>query len=131
MKIRPYEARDLEALKAIHETNNLPDVCMPETANPLFVVRQVVELQGKVALSSFVKLVGEAWLLIDHKAAPPATLWHALRCLADTMEMAARKRGLEECTVWIPPEAKGFGKRLEQMGFIRSPWQSYTRIIPK
>ena len=57
--------------------------------------------------------------------------WHALKCLAETMEVSAKARGLQECTVWVPKDLAGssFGKRLKDMGFIETDFKSFTKVI--
>jgi hypothetical protein len=131
MKIRPFEDKDQAAIEEIHANSDLPGACMPDTSNPLFIIKQVVELQNQVALAAFVKIVSEAFLLVDHSVGTPAERWHALKCLAETMEVSAKLKGLEECTVWVPKELaeSSFGSRLEDLGFIATDFKSYTKVI--
>lgn len=117
-------------LARIHKANGLPATCLPDFDDPLFVVKQVVELEGKVALGAFIRLIGEAYLLLDHNAGTPEERWQALRALTDTLEAEARLKGLTEYSCWVPNElAKSFGGRLEELGFIKSPWVCYSKIL--
>jgi|SRR5665213_478111 len=130
MNIRNYQSNDLETIKAIHSKNGLPAVCLPQTDNPLFVLGQVVEMNGKLAIAVNVKLNGELFLTLDHTAGTPEELWNALQELNKSLCDAAYTRGLDQLTAWLPPEMdESFGKRMAEMGFIRSPWTCWTRNL--
>lgn len=130
MKIRAFEPNDKEAVDRIHEANNLPEVCCPDTDNPLFVLGQVVELKGKVAMVVNVKLQGELFLTLDHTAGTPEELWAALQALNHSLCSAAWERGLDQITAWLPPELEdSFGKRMLEMGYVKSPWTCWTRNL--
>jgi hypothetical protein len=130
MLIRPYRSDDLKALERIHENNELPTVCLPDPTNPLFFVGQVVEHEGKTALAAFLKLTAEPYLLVDKTVETPEWRWDALRALNETISTAAWLRGLEQLSAWIPPEIEpSFKKRLQQMGYKKSPWSCYTNNL--
>lgn len=130
MFIREYTTSDLEAITDIHAKSGLPPACMPPVDNPLFLFGKIIERDGKISMASFVKLVSEAFLLIDHEVGTVEIRWHDLKVLAEIMEATAKSRGLDETTVWVPPELiKTFGKRLEELGFIATDFKSYTRCF--
>ena len=129
MVIRTYQAQDLEALKRIHAKRGLPPACLPDVSNPLFFVQRVIEEDGKPVAALFVKLTAEPFLLLDPDL-PTAEAFHKLSILSDVAETAVRKEKIEDITMWIPNEAgEGFGKVVEGLGFVKSPWQSYSRIL--
>jgi hypothetical protein len=129
MKIRAYEPRDLEALKAIHAKRGLPGACMPDPSNPLFFVQRVIEKEGQPAAAAFVKLTCEPYLLLDPDRSTRENI-EILDVLSGTTEAAVRKHGIEDISVWVPVEAgPTFGHALEAIGFTKSPWQSYSRIL--
>jgi hypothetical protein len=130
MIMRAYEPRDKEAINKIHKTNNLPPNCLPDTDNPLFVLGQVVEMNGKVAMAVNVKLNGELFLTLDHTAGTPEQLWEALQAISKSICDAAYVRGLDQVSAWLPPEIEdSFGKRMLEMGYVKSPWVCYTRNL--
>ncbi len=130
MNIRPFEVRDLEALKRIHENNELPAVCMPDPTNPLFFIKQVVEHEGKAALAAFLKITAEPYLLVDKTVETPEWRWQALKALNETISTVAWMKGLEQLSAWVPPQLiKSFGKRLKDLGYSPSPWQAYTKNL--
>jgi hypothetical protein len=130
MVIRSFSSDDSESLARIHEANGLPLTCLPNFDDPLYVVRQVVELDGRVALGGFIRLIGEAYLILDHDAGTPEERWQALRALCDSVEAAARLRGLTDYSCWVPNElVKSFAPRLKEMGFVQSPWVCFSRVL--
>ena len=64
--IRPYRNADSDAIKRLHKASGLPPTCLPDLLNPNFIVRCVAEAGGRVVQAGFVKLAGEAYVLIDH-----------------------------------------------------------------
>jgi hypothetical protein len=130
MNIRAYTHDDKVAVDKIHEANNLPDVCRPDTDNPLFVLGQVAELKGKVAMAVNVKLQGELFLTLDHSAGTPEELWNTLQAISKSICDAAYVRGLDQVSAWLPPEMdESFGKRMLEMGYVKSPFVCYTRNL--
>jgi hypothetical protein len=128
--VRSYRPEDLVRLSQIHAENALPDVCMPDLDSPSFEVKQVVEVDGQIVMGAFVRKVGEAYLLVSHDVGDPESRWEMLKELAETMADAAYLKGFADCSVWVPHELEAaFGKRLEALGFKRSPWTSYTRTV--
>ena len=122
---------DVAILRQIHETNGLPENCFPDLADPLFLVKNVVEQDGKPVMASFLKGTSEIFLIVDHSQGTPEERWAWLCELKEVMVHEAWLRGLSEMTAWIPPEIeKGFAKRLEGLGFCPSAWRSYTLRIP-
>ena len=128
---------DMERAKKIHAANELPENCFPNltitiedgeiVANPLFIVKAVYEHQGKIAMMSFLKVQSELYLLVDHNVGTPEERWKWLCEFKDWMKAEAARQGLEQMSCWIPPEIEeSFGKRLIDLGFVRSRYQAYT-----
>ena len=130
MKIQVYEPQHLGTLKAIHAKRGLPPACFPDADNPLFFIRRVIEKDGKAAAAAFVKLTCEPFLLLDPDLRDREAKQY-ISILADVVEAAVRKHGIEDATVWLPPsaETEGFVQVLEQIGFKKSPWQSYSQVL--
>ncbi len=97
--------------------------------DPLFFIKEVVQLDGKVAMAGFLKSTAEVYILVDHNAGNPAWRWAMLQQLAAHGLSRAANMGLDQATCWIPPEADRFAKRVEALGFVRSPWPSFTANI--
>lgn len=135
--IREYSPLDLGRMMQIHTANGLPANCFPDlviedaggrtVANPLFLVKETVEHDGQAVMGGFLKATSEAFLIVDHEAGTPEQRWEWLQELTKLVAAKAWARGLDEITVWIPPEIiETFEKRLLELNFLRSPWQSYT-----
>jgi hypothetical protein len=128
--IRDYRISDLEAVKELHAKSGLPGVCLPDLTNPLFFVKVIAESEGKVVQAGFVKLVGEAYVLLDHEAGEPGERLSILESLVAKGLSAASAKGLSDVSCWLPPELeKSFGARLKALGFIRSPWPSFSVLL--
>jgi hypothetical protein len=127
----------------IHAANGLPANCFPELVikdettgrtvpNPLFLVKEVVEHDGLPVMGGFLRATCEAYLILDHEAGTPEQRWEWLQELTKTVSEKAWARGLDEITVWVPDELiPSFEKRLLDLKFLRSPWQSYTLQLAK
>ena len=140
MNVRLYTDDDLEAVVKIHAANGLPPACLPacckRDANgnpinaPLFFMRKILEDDGRVALASFLKLTAEAFVFVDHEHGDAERRWLALQKLTACTLSEAAKKGVEDVTAWIPPQLdRSFGERLIALGFVKSPWQSYSAVL--
>lgn len=129
-QIRPYTEADLAAIKRMHIDSGLPLNCFPDLTNPNFKVRIIADHRGKAILAGFVKLTGEAFILVDHSYAVPGKRLDALEQLVAFGLAEAAKKKLDDVSAWLPPEVeKAFGPRLEDLGFVKSPWPSYTAVL--
>jgi hypothetical protein len=135
--IRDYEEEDKQAMHDIHKANELPEACLPdltitdfegkEVPNPLFVQKLVYEHEGKPALMMFLKVTSEVYLILDHEQGTPQERFDWLRDLKNYMAWRAQAQGFDQMTAWIPTDIEpAFQKRLKDLGFQRSAWQSYT-----
>ena len=136
--VREYSPLDLGRLLQIHNQNGLPENCFPELVtqdqrtgrvvdNPLFLVKEVVDDAGQPVMAGFARATAEVFLVVDHTAGTPEQRMEWLKELTRTVASKSWARGLDELTAWLPPEIEQrFGKRLLGLGFIKSPWVSYT-----
>lgn len=128
--IRPYQPSDFDAVKRLHVKSGLPTACFPPLNNPNVVVQLVTEEAGSVVQFGCVKLTGEAFVLLDHDHSNPGERWTHLGDLAAMVLRGAAEKGIEDVSAWIPPSlCDSFGKRLEALGAIRSPWPNYTFLL--
>jgi hypothetical protein len=135
--IRKYEEWDELRAREIHEANGLDERCFPnltiknekgeEIPNPLFVLKEVYEVEGFPSMFCFLKMTSELYLLLDHTVGTPEERWEQLKEFKDYMKQKAWELGLEQMTAFVPTElVESFEKRLFELGFQKSPWQSYT-----
>jgi hypothetical protein len=126
--IRPYDAkRDSGTLERLHKASNLPQTCLPNSDDPLFLRIAVKEHEGRVVMASALRGACEIYVLVDHTVSTPQERMEWLREIKDYMVQEAFRLGLDQITAWVPTEMEAnFGKRLIELGFSRSPWQSYT-----
>lgn len=130
MRIRDYQPEDWQAIKKLHENSGLPPACLADVSDPLFVLRRVIESEGRIAMAAFVRITSEPFLLVDHAIGKPEDRWALLWALTEDICRKAKERGIDQLTAWIPPDVeKSFGERLIALGFQPSKWKSYTRNL--
>lgn len=140
MNVRNFSIKDYPAIKEIFARQGLPTNCMPELLlqyknkiilNPRFQINRVCEDEnGKIGVAAFLKITSEPYLLLDHGVGTPEWRWVALIELMENMAAEAKRKGLEDCTCWVPPHlVDSFGPRLLSLGFMESPWASFTKKL--
>lgn len=128
--IRDYKAEDLAAIEDMFRRSGLPSECMPDANHPLFLIKKVAVANNNPVMAAFTKLTAEQFLLVDHEWETPGERWAMLHHLRDAVVSAVDAQGIQDLTIWCPPKVeKSFGKRLEILGFVKSPWQSYSLIL--
>jgi hypothetical protein len=102
----------------------------PDLADPLFLVRSVVEEDGRPRMAGFLRLTAEAYLLADPREGSPRQRWRWLLALHEAVRQEAAARGLADVQAFLPPRvACAFGRRLAGLGWRRDPWTCYTRLV--
>lgn len=144
MKIRDFRMEDMPRLQEIFLQQGLPLECFPQLvlqvekhgkpqliANPRFVVRKVLEGDdGKIIQAALVKITSEPYFLSDTAASNPVARMTGFADLVEACAEEAKRKGLEDTTAWIPPHLEErFGPILKTVGFLPSPWASYTRKL--
>lgn len=130
MLIREYAESDLDALKRIHARQDF-DYVFPNVASPLFVSKIVLEDNAVPVMASFARLTCEIYLLADPLAGKPRDRYISMLTLHRVAADDLRARGFEDAHAWLPPRiARRFGKRLEDLGWVRDDqWTPYSRLL--
>ncbi len=129
MNVREFTDSDLEALRAMHAAQNFA-YTFPDIGDPLFLVRQVVEHEGRPRMAALLRLTAETYLLADPGDGVPQERWQWLTALHEATHRSAAERGLSDVQAFVPPRiARAFGRRLETLGWRRDPWTCYTRLL--
>ena len=128
MMVRAATPEDLGTIARFHEAMGMgyefPDW------GPLYAIQRVaVSADGRAIAAAAVKLTGEAFLWLD-PAASNVVKAAALVELGTQCSQASSALGLEDVSCWVPPEIEpSFGPVLERLGWLRSPWQSWTKPL--
>jgi len=120
-------AEDCGSIKALHEAMGMT-YKFPDLTTPLFPLNRCIENENSCIVgAAALKLTAESFIWIDPKLLDRKKI--AVVALLDrTMEREASELGLEQVSAWIPPEVEQrFAKLLTRLGWIRSPWQSWTK----
>lgn len=119
------------ALRRIHRASGF-DYQFPKEfkKTPLFPLKRAVvngDARRPLACGA-VKVVGEAYLWMDHGYGTPKQRLDALQLLNADLEQRARDLGFDQVHCALPPEiAERFGERIEALGWAPArPWPLYT-----
>lgn len=110
--VRDYLPSDKAALEQIHRARGI-DYIFPDLENPLFLVKKVAEIDGRVQGALVLKGCAETMLLLE-KGKPQDT-FAAMRELQEVVLREAYAKGLDEIHAAVPEI--GFDKRLLQLGW--------------
>lgn len=129
MRLREFVDADQDALRRIHSAEAMP-YKFPDLGSPLFVVRTVLEDDGKLLAAAMLRLTAESYLLLDRSSGTARDRWRSLILLHEAVRGEALRRGLDDVHCWLPPEvAAAFGRRLVQLGWERERWSCYARSV--
>jgi hypothetical protein len=130
MRIREYRPGDLRELQRIHAAQNFP-YGFPNLENPLFVTKIVLTDGNAIRGAALLRLTAEAYLLLDPSQGTPRARWQSLLALHAAAQQDAWQRGLEDVHAWLPPAiAKKFGRRIDQLGWLRDDaWTPYCKRL--
>jgi hypothetical protein len=129
MRVRAYAEADFEIVRAMHAAQGF-GYEFPDLGDPLFLLRSVVEEEGRPRMAAFLRLTAEAYLLADPREGSPRQRWRWLLALHEYTRQEAAARGLADVQAFLPPRvARAFGRRLAALGWRRDPWTCYTRIV--
>lgn len=139
MLVREYTSADLDALRRMHAHQGF-DYAFPDLADPIFVSKLVVEnADGDLVMASLARLTCEMYLLVGPEGEGNCALkksgarerYEHLLALHRAGERDLLARGLDDAHAWLPPPiARGFGRRLESLGWIRDDvWTPYCRRL--
>lgn len=129
MITRDLEFQDEPQLREIHAASGL-DYEFPNLGSPLYVVKKVVEVDGRVVVAAAARLTVEVSVLCDSEWLTPAFRLKAFEVLHEEMRRELKNKGLEDCHAWLPPQMKNFARRLcKYFGWGKSNWESYERAL--
>jgi hypothetical protein len=128
--VRNYRPTDFEAVKKIHEEGGI-DYKTPDFNSPLFIVKKVVEFDGKVVCALLWRIEAETYLMLDKgEWGDPAQKLEAIRLAQIDGLDDLWMQGIDNAVAFIPEHInKHFAKRLEQLGWKRGRegWIGWSR----
>ncbi len=125
--IREYESKDRGSLISIHKSQGF-NYALPNLDNPLFLVRKVREVDGRVVGAMCLRLTLETYLLVDGS---PETKARSILELQPEVLGEAYEKGLSDVFCVVPPEISSeFGPVMERLGWAKDrEWQMYSRDL--
>lgn len=126
MRIREFQAADLQALRRIHAKQGFR-YPVPDVEDRNFLLRAVLEDDsGEPVMAALARLTSEVYLLADPEAGTPRERWQRLLALHQAAQREALRRGLDDAHCWLPPRIdRSFGKRLMRLGWSQPAWTCY------
>lgn len=121
--VRELRESDIEVLKEIHREQGI-DYQFPDLTSPLFFIKKVYEVDGKITGALVLKICAETALLVR---GGPQEKMTAMQELQEAVLNEAYLKGLDEIHASIPEI--GFDRRLKQLGWEkdRPGWQLWSR----
>lgn len=102
----------------------------PNLDSRAFVVKQVLESDGRVCMAILLRLTSEAYFLHDPLAGTPRERWQRFLELHDATNTAAFVAGFDDVHAFLPPTVdKAFGRRLRRLGWVDEPWKAMWRRV--
>jgi hypothetical protein len=125
--IRNYRPEDAEAIKSIHNSQGF-DYALSDLSDPLFLVKKVREVNGRVVAAMVLRLTAETYLLVEGS---PEAKGRAVLELQPEVLREAYEKGLSEVVCVVPPEiSESFAPVLERMGWVRArTWPLYQKEL--
>ena len=125
--IRDFQPEDASALKELHKAQGF-DYALPDLSNPLFLVRKVREVDGRVVGAMFLRITAETFLVT---AGRPVEKGRAILELQPEVLREAYEKGLSEVVCVVPPEiSESFAPVLERMGWSKTrDWPMYQKEL--
>ncbi len=122
--IRDYRDTDAEAVKAIHAAQGF--AYNLELGDPLFLVKKVREVDGRVVAAMCLRLTAETYLLCEGSSEAKG---RAILELQPEVLREAYDKGLSDVVCVVPPEiSESFAPVLERMGWNRDrEWPMFSR----
>lgn len=122
--IRDYVPGDNAELRAMHQAQGI-DYLFPDLDSPLFFVKKVRVVDGRITGALVLKLCAETSLLLAQSG--PQDKMTAMQELQAAVLSEAYIRGLDEIHAAIP--SIGFDRRLRQLGWEkdRPGWDLWSR----
>ena len=125
--VRDYQPEDAESVKLLHKSQGF-DYASPNLDNPLFLVKKVREIDGRVVAVCAMRLTLETYLLVEGS---PETKARSILELQPEVLHEAYEKGLSDVFFVVPPEiASEFGPVVERLGWSKDrEWPMYSRDL--
>ena len=125
--IRDFEPEDAAVVKEIHKSQGF-DYAVPDLSNPLFLVKKVRVVDGRVVACMFLRVTAETFLVCEGSSESKG---RAILELQPEVLREAFDKGLSDVICVIPPEiSESFAPILERMGWQRDrDWPMFSRSL--
>jgi hypothetical protein len=127
MLVRHFRDDDESALQQMHEAQKL-DYPLPQLSDPNFMVRAVLEDNGRVEMAMLLRRTAETYLLMDPRVGTAKQKMQKILALDIEVGKAAKRQGLSDRHCWISPVmAEHFGAIITRFGWQKSQWPCFFK----
>lgn len=125
--IRDYHPDDLPQILEIHKSQGF-DYSLRDLDNPLFLVKKVREVDGRVVAAMFLRVTAETFLI---SMGSPEAKGRAIVELQPEVLGEAYEKGLCDVICVVPPEiSESFAPVLTRMGWEKDrEWPMFSREV--
>ena len=125
--IRDFRPEDYTAIKEIHKSQGF-DYSLGDLDNPLFLVKKVREVNGRVVAAMFLRVTAETFLVT---AGSPVEKGRAIEELQPEVLREAYEKGLPDIFCVVPPEIENsFSPVMQRMGWAKDrDWPMWSREL--
>ena len=125
--VRNYRPNDLPQIKDIHSAQGF-EYTIPDFDNPLFLVKKVREVDGRVVGGMFLRLTAETFLVTTGS---PEVISRSILELQPDVLREEYEKGLSDIICVVPPEiASEFGPVMQRLGWSRDrDWPMFSRNL--
>lgn len=115
-------------IEMLHRQQGFDYAC-PDLTHPLFLVKKVREVDGRVVAAMGLRLTAETFLLVEGS---PVARGRSIEELQPEVLREAADKGLSDIVCVIPPDiADSFAPVLERMGWAKDrAWPMWSRSLP-
>jgi hypothetical protein len=126
--VRDFDPKDIDSIISLHKTQGFA-YPVPDLTSPLFLVKKVREVDGRVVAACFLRITAETFLVTTGS---PVEKARAVVELQPEVLREAYEKGLSDIVCVVPPEiAESFAPALEKMGWEKTrDWPMYQRDLP-
>lgn len=124
MNFREGTEKDYREIAEMHERQGL-GYPLPPLHDRSIVTKLIAEKCGSIVFAALLRMTSEAYL-IGSPDGSPQDRWDILRLGNQHLMELAWRDGFSDCNCYIPPKVKAFGKRLQQLGWEKNNWTSFS-----
>jgi hypothetical protein len=120
-ELRPEDYKKAMELHAAMDLGYDLDIESPD-----IIVKAGMFDEDRLVAVGLERITTEGYLLLDKKWGTPQDRLDVSTKIIGVAISEVRLHGVLDTSIWLPPKASSFAKRLKKMGFVQAPWPCLT-----